>query len=87
MRKIFIIAITLIPLLGVAQKIVKTADGNFRQVKTERVSRKFQDTITNQTVIMNDGKKYEIFKSKNNKLYIWKVSKKGNIYKYYLKLN
>lgn len=75
------------PVFCYSQKVVKTADGNFRQVKTERTSKKFKDTITNTFVIMNDGGKYEVFKSKNAKLYIWKVSKKGNVYKYYLKVN
>jgi hypothetical protein len=44
-----------------------------------------RDSTTNYTFKDNQGKEYPVYKSINNKLYVWRESKNGNKYKFYIK--
>jgi hypothetical protein len=70
---------------GYAQKIVKDSTGNYVQVKQTRTGT--GATKTGQTYTTTDGQTYEIFVSINGKYFINRISKNGNEYKQYLKLN
>jgi hypothetical protein len=64
-------------------KLVKNDNGDYvmqKAVKTE-------DSLTGKRVISADGNEYPIYVSKNGKYYIKRVSKSGNEYKQYLKLD
>jgi hypothetical protein len=64
-------------------RLVKNNNGDYvmqKAVKTE-------DSLTGKKVISADGNEYPIYVSKNGKYYIKKVSKTGNEYKQYLKLD
>jgi hypothetical protein len=60
-----------------------TKDGNFVAVTSTKIA--FTDTITDKTYTDSKGTVYPVYKSKNEKLYIWKTSRNGNLYKFYLK--
>lgn len=60
--------------------LIVVAD-NFKAPVSQRVQ--FTDTTTNHTYEIKD-KTYPIYKSKSGKFYIWKTSKNGKLYKYYL---
>ena len=45
----------------------------------------FTDTTTTFKYVASDNKQYNVFRSKNGAMYIWKLSKKsGKLYKMYL---
>lgn len=61
-----------------------TKDGNYVALTSTKTL--FTDTITGKTYTDTKGVVYPVYKSKNEKLYVWKTSKKsGNMYKFYLK--
>lgn len=69
-----------------AQTKVKQDDkGNFVQVNNVR--EKTPDKPTGQTYTDTKGQEYKVYKSINDKLYIVRVSKSGNEYKQYLKVD
>ena len=69
-----------------AQTKVKQDDkGNFIQVSNVR--EKGKDKETGQTYTDTKGQEYKVYKSINDKLYIVRVSKAGNEYKQYLKVD
>jgi hypothetical protein len=69
-----------------AQTKVKVDDkGNFIQVSNVR--EKTPDKPTGQTYTDSKGQEYKVYKSINDKLYIVRVSKSGNEYKQYLKVD
>jgi hypothetical protein len=69
-----------------AQTKVKQDDkGNFIQVSNVREKEK--DKETGQSYTDNKGQEYKVYKSINDKLYIVRVSKSGNEYKQYLKVD
>ena len=70
---------------GYAQKIVKDSAGNYIQVRQARTGT--GATKTGQTYTTADGQTYPIFVSINGKYFINRISKNGNEYKQYLKLN
>jgi hypothetical protein len=70
---------------GYAQKIVKDSAGNYIQVRQSKTGT--GATKTGQTYTTTDGQTYEIFVSINGKYFINRISKNGNEYKQYLKLN
>jgi hypothetical protein len=64
-------------------RLAKNDNGDYvmqKAVKTE-------DSLTGKKVISADGNEYPIYVSKNGKYYIKRVSKSGNEYKQYLKLD
>jgi hypothetical protein len=65
-------------------KLVKNANGDYVMQKAVRTN---DDSLTGKKVISADGNEYPIYVSKNGKYYIKKVSKTGNEYKQYLKLD
>lgn len=65
-------------------KLVKNDNGDYVMQKAVRIN---EDSLTGKRVISADGNEYPIYVSKNGKYYIKKVSKTGNEYKQYLKLD
>lgn len=65
-------------------KVKQDEKGNFIQVR-ENLPEK--DKETGQTYTDTKGQEYKVYKSKNDKLYIVRVSKGGNEYKQYLKVD
>ena len=84
MKHLILILLTLMSLNSVAQ-IKQDSAGNFYQQKK-------QDTMiaTRTTCTFTDtkGNKYPVYKSQNDKLFIFRVSgKSGKTYKQYLKID
>jgi hypothetical protein len=65
-------------------KLVKNNNGDYVMQKAVRTN---DDSLTGKKVISADGNEYPIYVSKNGKYYIKRVSKAGNEYKQYLKLD
>lgn len=65
-------------------KVKQDEKGNFIQVR-EKVTAK--DKETGQTYTDSKGQEFKVYKSINDKLYIVRVSKAGNEYKQYLKVD
>ena len=65
-------------------RLVKNANGDYVMQKAVRTN---EDSLTGKKVISADGNEYPIYVSKNGKYYIKRVSKSGNEYKQYLKLD
>jgi hypothetical protein len=65
-------------------KLVKNDNGDYVMQRAVRTN---EDSLTGKKVISADGNEYPIYVSKNGKYYIKKVSKTGNEYKQYLKLD
>lgn len=85
MRKL--ILFTLVFVLSIVsgysqQKVVVDDKGNYTLVQS--AAKKIADVETNKFFIDKTGKKYPILKSVNDKLYYWKTSKSGNLYKVYI---
>jgi len=88
--KNLIFFICLFPLFLMAQNekenkpnVEITKDGNFVAVTSTKIA--FTDTITGKTYTDSKGVVYPVYTSKNEKLYVWKTSRNGNLYKFYLK--
>ena len=65
-------------------KLVKNANGDYLMQKASKTN---EDSLTGKKVISADGNEYPIYVSKNGKYYIKRISKAGNEYKQYLKLD
>tara|TARA_R110000868_G_scaffold154729_1_gene380844 strand:+ start:5737 stop:6000 length:264 start_codon:yes stop_codon:yes gene_type:complete len=65
-------------------RLVKNNNGDYVMQKAVRTN---EDSLTGKRVISADGNEYPIYVSKNGKYYIKRVSKTGNEYKQYLKLD
>lgn len=68
-----------------AQTVTKDAQGNYIAVKQQ-----LQDTslkATGHTYTDNKGKVFPVYISKNGKLFVSRISAKGNAYKIYLKID
>jgi len=65
-------------------RLVKNANGDYVMQKAVRTN---EDSLTGKRVISADGNEYPIYVSKNGKYYIKRISKTGNEYKQYLKLD
>lgn len=68
-----------------AQNAVKTNDGNYTAIK-HTVSDSTHAKFTGKTFKDAKGVEYPVIESANNKLYVLKISKSGNMYKMYLHL-
>lgn len=51
---------------------------------TRKTATAYTDTTTTYKYATNDGKTYKVYKSSRGAYYIWRVSKKGKLYKNYL---
>lgn len=67
-------------------KVKKDDKGNFIQV-SNNVREKEKDKETGQTYTDTKGQEFKVYKSINDKLYILRISKFGNEYKQYLKID
>jgi hypothetical protein len=65
-------------------RLVKNNNGDYVMQKAVRTN---DDSLTGKKVISTDGNEYPIYVSKNGKYYIKRISKAGNEYKQYLKLD
>lgn len=85
MKTMLIILSLLIVSLTCLSQVKVDKSGNYVQV--ESVSGKRDTVNTGKTFTDSKGKVYPVFKSSTGKLYVGKVSKSGNYYRYYLKVN
>jgi len=87
MKKVMLILIVTLFCAGVnAQTIKKTADGNYIQQK-RTTSDSVGGKVTGSTFTTSKGDVYPIYLSINGKAFVIRVSKNGNKYKQYLKLD
>ena len=84
MKQFIILLFMLFASVSYSQNAKLDSKGNYVAVKSAKIT---SDTITGKTFTDTKGVSYPVFKSKNDKLYIWRTSKKGNKYKQYLKLS
>ena len=68
-----------------AQTVKVDAQGNYVAVKATRDSTSAKQT--GKTYTDSKGIVYPVYVSKNGKLFVRRISAKGNAYNYYLKLN
>lgn len=86
MKSLFLL-FTLVFILSIVsgysqKKVVVDSKGNYTLVQS--AAKKTADVETGKFFIDKTGQKYPILKSVNNKLYYWKTSKSGNLYKVYI---
>ena len=67
-------------------KVKQDQKGNFIQV-SNNVREKEKDKETGQTYTDTKGQEFKVYKSINDKLYILRISKSGNEYRQYLKID
>lgn len=84
-KVILILALTITSFNIYSQQNVQVdKDGNYISIKN---SRKGKSVATDKFFVDNDGAKYPVYKSKNNKVFIIKTSRKtGKSYNYYLNI-
>lgn len=81
MKKLILIASLFIAFTAQAQNhIVKDANGNYTVAQRDTTKK-----ATGKTITLADGKVLPVYISVNGKLYYFKTSKNGNIYKCYIK--
>ena len=93
MKKYFILmALVIISAITVAQESatkVQRQGNNFIQTSEKIVSAHSEtednSTIINYTFATKDGVGHQLHMSKSGSVYYWKISKKGNEYKVYIK--
>ncbi len=85
MKKLLVLLMLSFTLFSYSQNAKVDKEGNF--VAVSKTTAK-QDTIdTGKTFTDSKGKVYPVFKTKQGKLYYPRVSKNGNYYRAYLKLD
>ena len=85
MKKLLVLLMLSFTLFSYSQNATIDKEGNF--VAVSKTTAK-QDTIdTGKTFTDSKGKVYPVFKTKRGKLYYPRVSKNGNYYRAYLKLD
>lgn len=85
MKKLFILFTTLVLSLSIkAQNAIKDSTGNYRAIS--RSHKETESKNTGKTFTDSKGNIYPIFESERGKLFYIRVSKSGNEYKVYLKL-
>ncbi|HXU28318.1 MAG TPA: hypothetical protein VN698_13890 [Bacteroidia bacterium] len=84
MKKLTLItAITLLSLAGMAQtKVTKDAAGNYVVAKRSDTS---ANKPTGKTITDRDGNSYPVMISSRGKLFYFRTSKAGNVYKSYIR--
>ena len=74
--------------LGIkAQKVQTDSSGNYiavRGLKMANNSYPDRNKQTGKTITTTDGRKYEVWESINGKLFYYRTSKNGNVYKSYI---
>ena len=87
MKKVAIVlGLILASTIGFRQsKVVKDAKGNYKVEKAVKIAS--EDSLLGKTMYLADGNEYPLYVSKNGKYYIKRVSKAGNEYKQYFKLD
>ena len=93
MKKYFILmALVIISAIAVAQESatkVQRQGNNFIQTSEKSISAHSEaednSTIINYTFTTKDGVGHQLHMSKSGSVYYWKISKKGNEYKVYIK--
>ena len=66
-------------------KVVKDAKGNYKVEKAIKIAS--EDSLLGKTMYLANGDEYPLYVTKNGKYYIKRVSKAGNEYKQYFKLD
>lgn len=84
MKKFLLIPALFIIMSAHAQNARKDANGNYTAV-SRRDTTAGKDT--GHTFTDKDGKKYNVYVSPRGKLYYYRTSKAGNVYKSYIKVN
>ena len=82
--KAIIVLISLMLSFTLSSQIKVDNKGNYVEVNS--VSSKRDTVNTGKTFTDSKGKVYPVFKSSTGKIYVGKVSKSGNYYRYYLKV-
>ena len=83
-KVILILALTISSFNIYSQNVQVDKDGNYISIKN---SRKGKSVATDKFFVDNDVNKYPVYKSKNNKVFIIKTSRKtGKSYNYYLNI-
>ena len=86
MKRIIILTAFLGLFFGLnAQTVQKTKDGNYIAVVASKIDDKAKDT--GKTFTDTKGNIYPVFISGKGKLYVIRISKAGNSYKQYLKVD
>jgi hypothetical protein len=88
MKKTILILAVLFAFYGAnSQTVVKDKQGNYIAVKAIKDSTKTDAKPTGKTYTDTKGTVYPVMISKNGKLFVIRISKAGNRYNQYLKLN
>ena len=84
MKKLILAAFILLSLTGHAQNAQQTKDGNYIAITQQKdtASKESGKTYTD-----SKGQVYPVYITPKGKLFVKKISKAGNSYKMYLKLN
>lgn len=83
MKNLFILILLLLSLSSYSQKVTQDENGNYIAVNNTTKS----DTInTGKLYIDKKGKEYPVFKTARGKYYYPRISKSGNYYRAYLKI-
>lgn len=84
--KTIIVLISLMLSLTLSSQVKVDSKGNY--IEVSKVNSGKRDTVdTGKTYTNTKGITFKVFKSSTGKLYVGKVSKSGNYYRYYLKVN
>ena len=85
MKKLLVLLMLSFTLFSYSQNAKVNKEGNFVSISNNKGN---SDTInTGKTFTDSKGKVYPVFKTKRGKLYYPRVSKSGNYYRAYLKLD
>jgi len=87
MKKVAIVlGLILTSAIGFSQsKVVKDAKGNYKVEKAVKLAS--EDSLLGKTMYLANGDEYPLYVSKNKKYYIKRISKTGNEYKQFFKLD
>ena len=84
MKKLLVLLMLSFSLISYSQNAKVDKEGNFVSISKTKAK---QDTInTGKTFTDSKGKVYPVFKTKRGKLYYPRVSKNGNYYRAYIKV-
>ena len=79
MKALLFAVMLLIAAPAAGQTVTKDANGNYVSVKRAETA-----TKTGQTYTDSKGVKYDVYRSAKGKLFYYRTSKAGNVYKSYL---
>lgn len=84
---VLLISIVLVSYNAKSQTVVKDQSGNYVAVKKSSATDSTSLKATGKTFTDAKGTVYPVYISVNNKLFVIKISKTGNKYRYYLKVD